>query len=59
MLRLLAAILFAGALRSQTSAPETKDPLGRSTARFNLPLSGRLPCRSGTHLIYSPRDESP
>jgi len=40
VLRLLAAILFAGALRSQTSAPETKDPLGRSSARFENEQTG-------------------
>ena len=34
--RLLAAILFAGVLRAQTSVPETKDPLGRGAPQDSV-----------------------
>ena len=34
--RLLAAILLAGVLHAQTSVPETKDPLGRSTPQDSV-----------------------
>jgi len=36
MPRLLAAILLAGLLHAQTSVPETKDPLGRSTPQDSV-----------------------
>src|SRR5271166_3697647 len=36
MPRLLAAILLAGVLGAQTSVPETKDPLGRSTPQDSV-----------------------
>src|SRR6266567_6428683 len=36
MLRLSVAILLAGTLRAQTSVPETKDPLGRSTPQDSV-----------------------
>ncbi len=36
MLRLLAAILFAVVLQAQTSAPEVKDPLGRTTPQQSI-----------------------
>ena len=36
MLRLSVAILLAGTLRAQSSVPETKDPLGRSTPQESV-----------------------
>lgn len=36
MPKLLAALLFAVALRAQTSAPEVKDPLGRTTPQQSI-----------------------
>src|SRR6266699_4804009 len=36
MPRLLAAILLVGVLHAQTSVPETKDPLGRSTPQESV-----------------------